>query len=588
MTINHDKVPSINDKFVDVQKEPLVQEALKKHTSEIHKQAEKTDFLVALIKRKSISDKAYVQYLQDLYYVYKILESGLEENRQCPFIAPLCISEIYRAKKIKKDLDTFCTRGVLQSAPSISYQHHLTEISRTSPHRLIAHAYARYLGDLAGGQFICRRVMEIWPQKNCSSFYNFDELLENDPQIDPSLKKGQQLAQVRDNYRVILNSLQLTPEEKNDVIEEGIVAFQYAIDMMNAILSIPEWDIKTEVTDSNVYERLCCSLVYGDAPLLDVCIKHLSNEFCGFTFNKKEVFEGEIEVKSVDNKRLGTLKRENLFLNVDIDGVTENRIELILEKGIANVNNKVEFDKFITGIMPCISALTLSNEVNDKEIYCVYQCLLNSVPKPLLKKLTLRYLPEVSDESLEKLFSKSPHLKEVTLIRCSNISNLSITILEKYCKGIESLKISQCPNIKDQRLHSPFKLISQKFPNLKNLSINESNISEKSILKIVKKHPQITVLDFSSCEKINDKCIKKIVETMKQLTSLNISNCKNLSEESLEHIGNFDFLSQIFQLGIRGTPQISVEAFDPIRKNLHANFVISADQQISDYLYKSQ
>lgn len=93
----------------------------------------------------------------------------------------------------------------------------LFQIGKENPEFLLAHAYTRYLGDLSGGQVLGRIAQKSMGLKGTEglSFFAFPGV------SSPNLFK--QL------YRSRMNSVDLTEEERNGVLEEATRAFEFNI-----------------------------------------------------------------------------------------------------------------------------------------------------------------------------------------------------------------------------------------------------------------------------------------------------------------------------------------------------------------------
>jgi heme oxygenase len=214
---------------------PDLQQKMKELSAEQHRTAEACAFLKNLCASHQVSERAYAQYLTDLLPIYRTIEGFLQEHRQVPCLAPLCIPEIFREKKIVEDLKLFEKGGVIQSPPSVDYQNHLMHIGHHKPHLLIPHAYARYLGDLAGGQIIGRHVREIWPGKAAVLYYDFSDWQARYPDI----KSPFGMMKI---YSALLNSLPLTSEQYREILGEVSSPFEHAVAMLKAIEVMPGWD----------------------------------------------------------------------------------------------------------------------------------------------------------------------------------------------------------------------------------------------------------------------------------------------------------------------------------------------------------
>lgn len=214
---------------------------LKEKTKEIHRNAERHEFLSHLMsKKKSLSNEAYCQFLKDLELVYSTLEKCLKNCSDKNYIAPICIEEIFREGPISEDLQAFPSVKVEASPVAIQYQTHLLELAEKSPHLLIAHAYTRYLGDLNGGQYIKGAVQRKWPEIACTEYYNFEPWLQKTPEAES-------IRDLANMYGETLNNLNLSTHEKKEVADEALKAFEFAIELMNVVTSIPSWNVPSSV-----------------------------------------------------------------------------------------------------------------------------------------------------------------------------------------------------------------------------------------------------------------------------------------------------------------------------------------------------
>ncbi|KAF8949878.1 hypothetical protein BGZ46_004870 [Entomortierella lignicola] len=91
--------------------------------------------------------------------------------------------------------------------------------SASSPELLIAHAYVRYMADLSGGQILSRRLQKYngIPEGKGVAFYHF-ELIEQ-PEV------------FKDMFRKRLNQVEISDDQRQEIIQETIMAFHRNIDI---------------------------------------------------------------------------------------------------------------------------------------------------------------------------------------------------------------------------------------------------------------------------------------------------------------------------------------------------------------------
>ena len=182
---------------------------LKAAGKEDHDQVEGAPIIKAIFDG-SISDEEYMDYLACLFEVYDQLEIELALLESNPLTAPLNIPAIFRAESIKADLKAFGNEQRKPNQKAEEYRAHLTSLGQYQPHRLIAHAYLRYLGDLFGGMMIGRRLKDKFEGK--LNFYDFNALCDL-----YQLKTPTSFASA---FRKILDNLPLSPGQQKDILDE--------------------------------------------------------------------------------------------------------------------------------------------------------------------------------------------------------------------------------------------------------------------------------------------------------------------------------------------------------------------------------
>ncbi|XP_029361412.1 heme oxygenase [Echeneis naucrates] len=210
-------------------------EQIKKVTKDSHVRAENTELMLSF-QRRQVTLAQYKLLLSSLYEIYQALEDELDRNSDHPSVAPIYFpAELARLESIKKDLEYFYGQDwrekIVVPAATKRYCHRLRQIGKENPEFLVAHAYTRYLGDLSGGQVLGRIVQKSMGLKSNDglSFFAFPGV------SSPNLFK--QL------YRSRMNSVELTEEERNGVLEEAVRAFEFNIqvfDELQKMLSVTE------------------------------------------------------------------------------------------------------------------------------------------------------------------------------------------------------------------------------------------------------------------------------------------------------------------------------------------------------------
>ncbi|XP_035603778.1 heme oxygenase 1a [Oncorhynchus keta] len=210
-------------------------EQIKAATKEIHVRAENTQLMLSYQKGQ-ITLPQYKLLLCSLYEIYKALEGEMDRNASHPGVAPIYFpQELARLETLERDLEHFFgqewQKRVIIPAATHRYTQRLRKIGEGNPKLLVAHAYTRYLGDLSGGQILGKITQKSIGLSSGEglSFFSF-----------PGVSSPNRFKQL---YRSRMNSIELTKEERDGVLEEAIMAFELNIQVFNDLqkmLSVTE------------------------------------------------------------------------------------------------------------------------------------------------------------------------------------------------------------------------------------------------------------------------------------------------------------------------------------------------------------
>ena len=182
----------------------MLSQTVKEASKEVHTEAERSPFMVALM-RGDLPSEAYFDYIAQLAPIYEAIEKW---NGKLPFFD----RRLDRFERIIADLEYIGTRVVLNE--TIAYVKHIKKIIKLKDEvRLVAHHYTRYLGDLSGGQAIgalVARNLSIPP--NFLSFYDFEDVGDR--------------VRYKETYKENLDTL-IDPKDHERFIQEVILAFEY-------------------------------------------------------------------------------------------------------------------------------------------------------------------------------------------------------------------------------------------------------------------------------------------------------------------------------------------------------------------------
>jgi heme oxygenase len=192
-------------------------DTLRARVGALHTEAERSG-IVSDVLRGEASVRAYLLLLRNLLPAYQALEAGLERHRDAALLGDLVRPELYRSGAILSDVTAMSAewRQELMLLPqATAYEAAITACAEGDGRRLIAHAYARYLGDLNGGGVLQRRLA------GTLHFHAFPAIAE--------------IASYRVEYRSAIDRAGARLADWSDLAAEAAQAFRYNIELSCAV-----------------------------------------------------------------------------------------------------------------------------------------------------------------------------------------------------------------------------------------------------------------------------------------------------------------------------------------------------------------
>lgn len=190
---------------------------LREETTNAHREAEHSSFMNQLLAGDLGAD-AVIALQQQMLHVYTTLERAVELLSDDPRVAAIGDPELRRAQRLRSDLAALGAE--VDVAPSTATLRYILTVDKAANEAdaasIIAHHYVRYLGDLAGGQVIARKMQQLYGvPRDALTFYDFSHLGAIKP--------------YRDRYREALDSLDLSDEEHERMLAAAAEAFRLNI-----------------------------------------------------------------------------------------------------------------------------------------------------------------------------------------------------------------------------------------------------------------------------------------------------------------------------------------------------------------------
>ena len=176
-----------------------------------HHQAEGMAFSRALLEGRA-EPVQLAALVRALVPAYALLEQEAPILAAALGDAGIPWAALARSTALKHDLALLrALPSTPASAAAASWLEHLQLLCRQAPHRLMAHVYVRYGGDLSGGQQLARQANAILQRQGLPalSFWAFERPIEE-------LKQG-----LHDGFE----ALDLSPQEEQELLDEAEEAF---------------------------------------------------------------------------------------------------------------------------------------------------------------------------------------------------------------------------------------------------------------------------------------------------------------------------------------------------------------------------
>jgi len=181
------------------------------HIGKAHHQAEGMEFSRALLEGRA-TPLQLAGLLRALLPAYTLLEQEAPDLATALGATNIPWSDLARRHALEHDLKQLAALPATPaSAAAASWLEQIKLLARQAPHRLMAHVYVRYGGDLSGGQQLGGQANAILSRHGLSAlkFWSFEQEI-------PALKKA-----LHDGFE----QMDLSEPEEEELMDEAVAAF---------------------------------------------------------------------------------------------------------------------------------------------------------------------------------------------------------------------------------------------------------------------------------------------------------------------------------------------------------------------------
>ncbi|XP_007896792.1 protein AMN1 homolog isoform X2 [Callorhinchus milii] len=152
-----------------------------------------------------------------------------------------------------------------------------------------------------------------------------------------------------------------------------------------------------------------------------------------------------------------------------------------------------------------------------------------------LRKINLnsrQYTLSITSEGLKVVASSCPHLSEVCLKRCRNVSDEGIVALAQQCKLLQIINIGGCLSITDASLHA----LGKHCRFLHSVDFSATKVSDAGVIGLVSGvcSQIIKEIHMNRCVNLTDDAVESVLINCPQIFILLFHDCPLITDRSRE------------------------------------------------------
>ncbi|WP_236797017.1 heme oxygenase (biliverdin-producing) [Amycolatopsis sp. GM8] len=201
---------------------------MRESTRGVHERAHNSAFMSALFDSR-LALASYARLAAQYHFVYQAIEEASDAQATDPVGGTFVFDELRRGPALAADLaflmgEDWAER--IEPVPATEdYVRRIRTVAFDWPGGYVAHHYTRYLGDLAGGQSVRKLLKGTYGIEGPGAlFYHFE--LDSVPAF-------------RKRYRALLDEAPWDGAERQRILTETLVAFEFNIAMLADLAAEP-------------------------------------------------------------------------------------------------------------------------------------------------------------------------------------------------------------------------------------------------------------------------------------------------------------------------------------------------------------
>eukprot|EP00937_MAST-01D_sp_MAST-1D-sp2_P004967 g4967.t1 len=139
----------------------------------------------------------------------------------------------------------------------------------------------------------------------------------------------------------------------------------------------------------------------------------------------------------------------------------------------------------------------------------------------------------VSDDSVALLARKCKGLSIINLGYCPAITDQSVLALAQHCRALTCVQLSGCPEVTDGAV----KALAEGCVELAVVRVDKCpKLTDDAVTALATRCKRLSTLDMRGCPELTDEAVRALADSHLQLSSVQLSTSDKLTDQSVEHL----------------------------------------------------